>query len=398
MFSDITTKLHGTHNALYKLRDELRSQGHAVRDLVSGNLNEHGFLFPQDLLEGILLRGSRRCRIYTPDSFGQRSAREAVAEYYSGCGVATDPECVLITPGTSLSYWYCFKLLADAGDEILCPCPSYPLFDYIAWLSGVKLIPYPLEEERHWAINLDQLEACVSTKTRAVVLISPHNPTGHVATSEEIAGLADVARRHDLAIISDEVFSEFLLQPGSLPRPAGCAAPLVFTLNGFSKMFALPGLKFGWMTVSGKPDRVRQALRSLEIISDTFLPVNEIVQASAQEIFRHGHAVTHEFARRIRERWEIAEGFLSDSRDCSFVKPEGGFYVTLQLEDADEERVVEMMLQEDRLLAHPGYFYDMEPNHLVLSFVQERETICDSLPKLLRTIERQTRQSRMHGV
>ena len=118
----------------------------------------------------------------------------------------------MITPGTSVSYWYCLKLLADEGDEILCPCPSYPLFDYIALLSGVKLIPYRLQESRNWSVDIDQLEACISTRTRALVLISPHNPTGHVASPEEIAGLAEVARRHDLAIISDEVFSEFLFR------------------------------------------------------------------------------------------------------------------------------------------------------------------------------------------
>jgi len=148
MFSRITEKLHGESNALYKLRDELKSGGHAIQDLISGNINEQGFLFPQDLIEEILVRGSRQCRIYHPDSFGQRPAREAVSEYYQTSGYAIDPDRILITPGTSLSYWYCFKLLADEGDEILCPCPSYPLFDYIALLSGVKLIPYPLDEAR----------------------------------------------------------------------------------------------------------------------------------------------------------------------------------------------------------------------------------------------------------
>ena len=209
MFSKIASQLHAESNVLYRLRDELRQQGHAVTDLISGNINEQGFLFPQDLLEEILARNLSKCRIYRPDSFGQPAAREAVSAYYRGRGHDIPPECILITPGSSISYWYCFKLLADEGDEILCPCPSYPLFDYIALLSGVKLIPYRLDETKDWSIDIDQLEACVSTRTRALVLISPHNPTGHVATPEEITKLVDVARRHELAIISDEVFSEF---------------------------------------------------------------------------------------------------------------------------------------------------------------------------------------------
>jgi alanine-synthesizing transaminase len=387
MISKIARQLHGETNSLYRLRDELRIQGKAIQDLISGNINDREYLFPQEILEKILVQGLRQSQIYQPNPFGRRSAREAIAEYYLHHGFSIDPESILITPGTSLSYWYCFKLLTDEGDEILCPCPSYPLFDYIALLSGVKLIPYQLMERRNWTIDLDQLETCISTKTRAIALISPHNPTGHVASSDEIDGLADVAQRHNLAIISDEVFNEFLLKPGSLPRPIGRSAPLVFILNGFSKMFALPGLKFGWMTVSGEPDKVRYALRSLELISDTFLPVNEAIQAAASEIFRHGAAIKNEFSRRIRDCWKLVEGHLVQSRHCTFIKPEGGFYVTLRLEDIDEVQAAEAILRKDLLLVHPGYFYDMVPHHLVLSFVQRPETIRDLFPKLLKTLE-----------
>ncbi len=389
MFSTIASRLHGESNSLYRLRDDMRDRGHSIEDLVSGNINEQGFLFPQKRLEEILVNASRRCRIYRPDSFGQEPARTAVSDYYRDSALAVDPDRIVITPGTSFSYWYCFKLIADEGDEILCPCPSYPLFEYIAALSGVKLMPYPLMETRNWRIDVERLEASISTKTRALVLISPHNPTGHVASSEEIENLAEVARRHDLAIISDEVFSEFLLRDQPLPRPARSDAPLVFTLNGFSKMFALPGMKFGWMAVSGEKDKVRQALRSLEIMSDTFLPVNEIVQASAAEIFKAGHSVRDEFARRIRDCWELMENALSGSRRVTYSAPEGGFYVVLRLGNVDEGTASEAVLRENRLLVHPGYFYDMEPNHLVLSFVQKPDTIRHSIPKLLRTLENQ---------
>jgi alanine-synthesizing transaminase len=389
MFSRLTEKLHGDSNALYRLRDELKRQGHALRDLVSGNINEQGFLFPQDLLEEILVRGSRRCQIYRPDSFGQGYAREAVSEFYRASGHAINPDSILITPGSSLSYWYCFRLLADEGDEILCPCPSYPLFDYIALLSGVNLIPYRLDETRNWAIDIEQLEACVSTRTRALALISPHNPTGSVASAEEIAAIADIARRHDLAIISDEVFSEFLIGPECLPRPAGSAAPLVFTLNGFSKMFALPGVKFGWMAITGDHDRVQQAMRSLELISDTFLPVNEAIQASAPDIFEHGRSLSDRFANRIRECWRLTENAFASNRYIQYVKPAGGFYVSLRLGNVDEEQAAEAILRDNHLLVHPGYFYDMAPNHLILCFVQNPETIRESLPGLVGTIEKQ---------
>lgn len=393
MFSKTARKLHGETNSLYRLRDELIKQGQAVRDLVSGNINDQGYFFPQEILEKTLIGGMRLSQTYKPDPFGRESAREAVAEQYHHFGFSIDPKNVLITPGTSLSYWYCFKLLTNEGDEILCPCPSYPLFDYIALLSGIKLIPYRLMEMHKWRIDLDHLEASISTRTRAIVLISPHNPTGHVSSSDEITQLTGIAQRHNLAIISDEVFSEFLLQPGPLPRAIGGPAPLVFTLNGFSKMFALPGIKFGWMTVSGDKDKVERALRSLELISDTFLPVNEIVQAAAPEIFQHGIKIKNEFAHRIRDCWNLAEKILVQSRRCTFVKPEGGFYVTLHIKDFDEVRAAEAILRENHLLVHPGYFYDMDSNHLVFCFVQRAETIQNSFPKLLKTIERHAGES-----
>jgi alanine-synthesizing transaminase len=395
MFSKIALQLHGESNALYRLRDRLKAQGTEILDLISGNINDQGFVFPQSLLEEVIVRAARQSRIYRPDSFGQLPARDAICAYYDGCGYTLGPEQVLVTPGTSLSYWYCFKLLADEGDEILCPCPSYPLFDYIALLSGVKLIPYRFQERQRWNLDIEHLEACVSTRTRAVILISPHNPTGHVASAEEISALAEVAHRHDLAIISDEVFSEFLFGEQPLPRPMDGRAPLIFTLNGFSKMFALPGLKFGWIAVSGNPEKIRQSMQALELMSDTFLPVNEIVQASAPEIFRSGKEICAGFARRIRECWRTAENFLAQSPNCSYITPGGGFYVTLQIGDLDEEKVAETILRENHMLVHPGYFYDMDPNHLVLSFVQNPEVIRASYPGWLGTLEDLGRRNRL---
>jgi aspartate/methionine/tyrosine aminotransferase len=384
MFSSLASRLHGEKNPLYRLRDQLHSEGVVPTDLVSGNVHEHGIRFPQIVLETILIRASRRCMDYHPDSFGREDARRAISAYYAAQDVSIPPDRLLLTPGTSIAYWYCFKLLANEGEEILCPSPSYPLFEYIAELSGVRMIPYRLDERCAWAIDIDHLESVASTATRALVLISPHNPTGHVSSAEEIAALAEIARRHDLAIISDEVFSEFLISAQRLPRPAASAAPLILTLNGFSKMFALPGFKLGWMGVSGDADRVAEALRALELISDTFLPVNEIVQAAVADVFREGAAFVEDFAGQVRRRWQVAEGVLRQCAHASFVPPAGGFYVTLRLEGLEEEAAALAALRGEHLLVHPGYFYDIQPHHLVLSFIQHPNTIRDALPRLVR--------------
>jgi len=181
MFSKIVSRLRSEKNPLYRVREDLEAKGNRIIDFVSGNVNDFGICFPQPLLEEILIEASRRARIYRPDSFGQEVARQAISSYYKRQGAAILPENILLTPGTSISYWYCFKLLADEGEEILCPSPSYPLFSYIAELSGTQLVSYRLQESRGWQIDLEYLEGCISAKSRALILISPHNPTGRVA-------------------------------------------------------------------------------------------------------------------------------------------------------------------------------------------------------------------------
>src|SRR5437762_8878233 len=285
-FSDFASNLGGPKNPLYALHERLKTEGHPIVDLVRGNVNEHGIVYPPEILQEILARASHRARVYRPDSLGQWPAREAIAQYYGSLRVP--PEQILITPGTSVSYWYCFKLLAERGDEMLCPQPSYPLFDYIARLAGVEMTHYRLVESRQWAIDLDYLENQITVRTRAIILISPHNPTGMVADEEQLRGLAEIATRHSLPIISDEVFGEFLFGRDAFPRIAATDAPLVFTLNGLSKMFALPGTKIGWMAVTGDETLVKKSVAALELISDTFLPVNEIAQFSVQGILQQG--------------------------------------------------------------------------------------------------------------
>jgi len=383
MFSKTARRLPGETNELYHVRDRLKAAGHPLVDMIAGNVSELGIGFPQDLLEAILMEASRKSRVYRPDSLGYIAAREAVATYYDNARVPLQPSNILLTPGTSVAYWFCFKLLADEGDEILCPQPTYPLFDYIADLCGVRLVPYRLVETRGWAVDLDYLEASVSTRSRAIVLISPHNPTGKVMSREELQGLCAVAARHDLAVISDEVFCEFLLGTESFVRPCDAGAPLTIVLNGFSKMYALPGLKFGWAALAGEPDRVREAMRALELISDTFLPVNETVQAAAPMVFERGNDFLAAYRGEIRCRWSTAESLLAASGAVSFVRPDGGFYVSLRLRAREERSTAIELLEREGILVHPGYFYDMEPDHLVVAFVQPAHDLERTLPRFL---------------
>jgi alanine-synthesizing transaminase len=364
-FSELAANLGGAKNPLYVLHERLKTEGHQIIDLVRGNVNEHGIVYPPDILQEILMNAADAARIYRPDSLGQRPAREAIGQYYGKLNIP--PDQILITPGTSVSYWYCFKLLAEPGDEILCPQPSYPLFDYIARLAGVHLAHYRLLESRQWAIDLDYLEHQITGRTRAIILISPHNPTGMVADSEQLRGLAQIAARHSLPIISDEVFNEFIFGLDAFPRIAATNAPLVFTLNGFSKLFAQPGMKIGWMAVSGEKDLVGKSMAALDLISDTFLPVNEIAQFAVPEIFRRGQDFLAHYKAWVSQCRAAA---LDGLEGISFVPPQGSFYFTIPISH-DEEQAAATLLEKHRILVHPGYFYDIRPDHLVMTFIDD---------------------------
>ncbi len=376
MLSSTTQQFDVSTNRLYVLRDQLVKQGERMTDLVSGNVNAQGIHFPQGILLRALARGLKQSKTYRPDPLGQASARTAISRYYGGEGLDIPSEQLLLTPGTSISYWYAFKILANPGDEILCPAPSYPLFDSIAVLCGTKRVSYRLREADRWEIDFKHLESVITPRTKAIVLISPHNPTGAVTSEEEIGHLAAIASRKTLPIIADEVFSPFLFKLKRLPRPAATAAPLVITLNGFSKMLALPGLKIGWMAVTGDPALVQKSMKALDMISDTFLPVNEAAQFAVPALLRHSGAFQASYVSEIRKRMECAAILLRDQKKISFVEPEGGFFLTLRLEGkgVDEDEIALRLLQKNRILLHPGYFYDMERRHLVLSFVS-RTTI-----------------------
>jgi aspartate/methionine/tyrosine aminotransferase len=381
-FSDFAANLGGPKNPLYQLHDKLKAEGAKVTDLVRGNVNEHGIVYPPEILSEILQHAAESARIYRPDSLGQLPAREAIARYYESAKIS--PEHIVVTPGTSVSYWYCFKLLTENGDEILCPQPSYPLFDYIARLAGVYMRQYRLDEANNWAIDLDHLESQITSGTRAIVLISPHNPTGMVADETQLRGLADIAKRHSLPIISDEVFCEFLFGFDSFPRVAATDAPLVFTLNGFSKMFALPGMKVGWMAVSGDEALVKKSVAALDLISDTFLPVNEVMQFSVPQIFQRGAEFLNQYKNWIgRCRAAAVEGL----HGTKFVEPRGGFYITLPLA-RDEEEATSTLLSKDGILVHPGYFYEIEPDHLVMTFIDEPDQIKGHFEKIAAAILR----------
>lgn len=390
MFSRIASDFTAGPNRLSQAVARRRAAGLPVVDLIDGNPTRHGLRYPVTALQEILREVAVPAAVYQPDSRGQLAARGAICDYYRTQGVQFDAGHVILTPGTSQSYWYLFQLLADPGQEILVPQPSYPLFDYIAALCHVTLRPYPLDPAQAWGIDLDRLAAAITPRTRAIVLISPHNPTGQVATLAEVSGLAELAAAHALPIFADEVFSEFVFDGVPLARPAQTDAPLVFTLNGFSKLLALPGLKVGWIAVSGGQDAlVKNAVLSLETMADTFLAASEVSQVAVPALLAQREPFLTTYRHAVARRAALTQRLLAGSIRFSFNPPRGGFYLTLdvsQLTTNDEHLALDLLL-ETGILLHPGWFYDTPTPHLVLSFLAEEDVLARELPRLRAFLE-----------
>lgn len=362
-------------NRIEKTRLKLLERGTKIINLSSGNPGEFGITFPREILE----RGFRQFQkhsAYTPDPKGDAAARQSVADFYIERGLRVGPEKILLTSGTSESYLHIFKLLAGPDGEILFPNPGYPLFDHIAGMANVRLNYYELDEGNDWQIDPLKLEKKISAKTRAIVLISPNNPTGGVLSEETMGAVLSVAKKHSLPIIGDEVFSEFIFdgKRGSIAGSLAAQAEGVniFTLSGISKTYALPGLKLSWILATGPSSG--QYIDELELSVDTLLAGNQMSQAMLPEIIRGGKQFMQDYRQRVELSKNAAVSILAASPNLAFNKPKGGFYIFAEVKNyhgSDEDFVVEL-LEKTGIFVHPGYFYDYEKGlHVLISFLME---------------------------
>ncbi len=377
-------------NRIEKTYRDLTQKGRKIIKLFSGNPGDQGIIFPQNILKEAYETALAN-QDYHPHAKGLLTAREAIAKDYQSKGVSVDPENILLTSGTSESFFYLFSLLTQAGDNILTPNPAYPLFDHIAKLARIELRQYPLIEEKDWAVDIENLKDQIDSRTKAIVLISPHNPTGAVISRQQILEIVEFANQKNLALICDEVFAEFYFGPGDFPRPMADSSPqLCFTLNGISKMFALPSLKLGWILVSGEKNRVEAAVDELETTADTFLSCHTPIQRALPEIFQKGADFVGSYKKEVNRRRLLAMNLLHSCPAITCVEPHGGFYLMAKiikdLKITEEEFVIRLM-EEKGVFVHPGYFFDYEEGiHCVISYLTQPEFLSEGLSELLNFI------------
>ena len=400
-------------NRLSRLLEERRRSGAALLDLTESNPTRAGLSYPAEAIAAAL--ADPGVATYEPAPRGLEEARAAVAAHCAGRGRQVASDRILLAAGTSESYALLFKLLADPGDSVLVPRPSYPLFDYLAALEGLRVATYPLLYDGRWSIDLESLERTIDeggTSPRAVVVVNPNNPTGSALRRGERDRLRRICGRHGTALIADEVFFDYLdpqaareaersgdpivpsMPPGGAARagaPEQGSVPLTFALGGLSKACGMPQMKLGWIVADGPDDVVSEALERLELVADTYLSVGTPVMRAAARLFEIGAEIRSALTRRLEENLRVLSGRTdAGSSGCRVLQRDGGWYAVLQVPAVvPEEDLVLSLLAEDGVLVHPGYFFDFPREaYLVLSLLPRPDRFDEALRRILARVDR----------
>jgi alanine-synthesizing transaminase len=357
-------------NKYTRALEEMRATGAPIVDLTVSNPTLCGFQYDA----GNILKAFQNPNglSYEPEAKGLLGARGEVARYYKeDHGITVDPESLLLATSTSEAYSYLFRLLCDPHDEILVPKPSYPLFDFLGELQDVSLVPYSLEYAHGWFVDFPSLVRAVTSRTRAVLLVHPNNPTGSFVHREERQRFNELCRERGLSLVVDEVFLDYRVTDESWESFATNKEALTFTLSGLSKVAALPQMKVAWLITSGPEAAKKMALERLEIIADTYLSLNAPTQWAFGALLELRRAMRPQLLERIRQNWEFLRSSVGKEGGCELLDTEGGWCGVIRVKSgrSDEELAIEI-LQSAHTLVHPGHFYDFRTEgYLVVSLI-----------------------------
>ena len=376
-----------TPNALSAALARMRAEGRPVADLTCSNPTRAGIPYPLDLLAPL---ADPAGLAYEPEPFGLPTARAAVVADFARRGVTVAPDRVCLTASTSEAYALLFKLLCDPGDRVLVPQPSYPLFEHLTALECVQAVPYALELHGAWRLDVAAIERSLDDRTRAVLVVSPNNPTGSIVQSGELKELAALCASRGVALIGDEVFADYRLD-GAAPAVSVLqqSRALAFALGGLSKSVGLPQVKVAWIAVNGPDALVAEALAGLEIVADTFLSVSTPAQVAQPRLLLHGAVVRHAIRERTARNLSALTAAVAAAPAVTLLPPAGGWCAVLQVPSlVSEEALVLALLEHDGVLVQPGYFFDFPREAFVVVSLLVDPGVFD--PAIARVLARAT--------
>jgi alanine-synthesizing transaminase len=361
-----------------------RPGGRPLLDLTESNPTRAGIPYAAEAFLPKL--ASRAVLAYEPHAFGMPFAREAVATELSAGGPPVDASRVVLTASTSEAYAFLFKLLCDPGDEVLVPRPSYPLFAHLAQLEAVRVVPYRLAYDGAWHVDMGSVRAGLSDRTRAVITVSPNNPTGSFIKREELDALSTLG----LPIVSDEVFARYALREDASRSATALearGAPLVFALGGLSKLAALPQMKLAWIAVGGEAPTIAEAMGRLEVIADAFLSVGSPVQHALPAILASRTVAEDAICARVRANLAFLASAVAGTA-ASILDVEGGWYATVRLpRTRSEEAWALAFLEEDGVYVHPAHFFDFDDEaYVVVSLLTGEASFTEGVRRIVERV------------
>ena len=384
-------------NVLYDIRgpilDEatrLEQEGNRITKLNIGNPAPFGFEAPEEVLVD-MIRNLPISQGYC-DSQGLYSARKAVMQYGQRKGIA-GVEIDDITIGNGVSELIVMSLqgLLNNGDEVLIPAPDYPLWTAATHLSGGRAVHYRCDEDNGWFPDVADIEAKITDRTRALVVINPNNPTGAVYSRESLQQLVEVARRHDLVVMADEIYDKILYDEAEHTSIASLADDVLFvTMNGLSKTYRVAGFRSGWMTVSGAKNRAPEYIEALRLLSSMRLCANVPAQHAIQSSLG-GYQSIAEFTTpggRLYEQRAVAYEMINNIDGLSCVKPQGALYLFPKIDadrfgiKDDEQFVLDFLRSEHVLLVQGTGFNMPEPDHFRIVFLPTVRDLKNAISRL----------------
>ena len=382
MFAD-RTNWNLEPNRLSEALARHRVAGKPLIDLTASNPTECGFTYDRERILSAL--ANPQSLSYEPEPKGLVAAREAVVGYYADRGERVAATDMLLATSTSEAYSFVLRILCNPGDEVLIPTPSYPLFDLLADIQDVSLIRYPLIYDHGWQIDFHALEGALTTRTRAIIVVHPNNPTGHFIKPDERSGLNRICAGRQIATIADEVFLDFALSSKRHLSWVANSEVLTFTMSGLSKMCGLPQMKVAWLAASGPKDLRTRALERLEVIADTYLSMNAPIQHAIPEFLQQRHEFQRQLMSRVRGNLAELDRQLATQKACSRLEIEGGWYAVLHVPAmrTDEEVALDLV-EKEGVYVHPGHFYDFPADgYLIVSLIGSEQEFGEGIRRLV---------------
>ena len=356
---------------------QLEADGHEIIKLNIGNPAPFG-LFTPDAVLGQVTESIAGSQGYS-DARGIAPAREAVARYYDRRGVpGVTPEDVYLGNGVSELIVMTLQALLNPGDEVLVPAPDYPLWTGAVSLCGGRAVHYRCAEDQDWNPDVEHVAALVTPRTRALVIINPNNPTGAVYSPETLRGLLDIARRHRLLVLSDEIYDQ-ILYDGAVHHHTAALAPdiPVLTLGGMSKTYRLAGFRSGWLAVCGPKEPIAEYLEGFELLANMRMCPNVPAQHAIPAALDGGIDITPLLAPggRLRDQRDRAWELLTSIDGVSCYQPAGALYLFPRLDPevhkiSDDQRMcIDLLEQQHVLLTHGTGFNLPSTDHIRVVFL-----------------------------